>query len=62
MPSFRVIEHLDIVEYFGFRILSRNKYLSPDIFTFQSFKEALYDCIVITVSSSAHAWDDVGML
>lgn len=61
MPSFRVIEHLDIVEYFRFCIFSGYKYFFPDTFMFQSFKEAFHDSIIITVSSSAHTGNDVGV-
>lgn len=58
MPSFRLIEHLDLVEYFGFSILSDYKYLFPDTFTLQGFKEAFHNVIIITASPSTHAGNE----
>lgn len=59
MASFGIVKHLDIAEYFGSGFLSGNKYVFFDTLFFQGFKKALRNSIVIAVSSSTHAGNDV---
>ena len=59
MPSFRVVEHLDIAEYFGSGFLSGDKNFLFDTLFFQGFKKALCNGIVIAVTPPAHAGDDI---
>lgn len=59
MPSFWIVEHLDIVEYFCSGFLSGREYFLSDTFQFQRFKKALCNGVIVVVASSAHAEDDV---
>ena len=59
MTSFWVVKHLDIVKNLRSGFLPGNKYFLPDTFPLQSFKKALCNGIVIAVTPSTHAGDDV---
>ena len=59
MPSFRAAEHLDVFEYFRCCHLTCSKDMLSDRFTFERLEKVFSHGIVITVSPTAHAGNDV---
>ena len=54
MTSFGIVEHFDVSENVLSCFIAVFIYLSFDLFSLQKLKETLCNCIVVTVSSSAH--------
>ncbi len=55
MQSFSVIESIDVVSDGSRRLLESLVLLPVDFFDFEASEEALHWCVVVTVSSVAHA-------
>ena len=52
--AFRIVEHFDVVEYIPPCVFSSFVCRPSDAFPFQQVEESLSDCIVMTVSTTAH--------
>jgi hypothetical protein len=59
MTTLRVVKHLDVIEYITTSVLSCGVNFPLDPFPFQQLEEALSYGIVVAVSSTAHAGDQV---
>ena len=62
MFALQVVEHLNVVEYILPRIISGFVGFAPDAFALQEVEEAFGNCVVVTVSSAAHAMFKIVLL
>ncbi len=59
MPAFAVVKHLDLIEYIVACLIPAAIYLALDPLEFEQLEETLGNCIVMAVTSAAHAADQV---
>ena len=55
MLAFRIAKHLDVIKHILPCSIARGVRPPPDAFPFQQVKEALGDCIIMTIPAPAHA-------
>lgn len=59
MTALGVVEHLDVVEDIAACFTAGRIDASADAFTLEQLEEALSHCVVVAVTASAHAADQV---
>ena len=59
MAALRVVEHLDVVEDIGSRVIAGRIDLAADAFALEQLEEALGHSVVVAVATPAHAADQV---
>ena len=59
MAALRVVEHLDVVEDIGSRVIAGRIDLAADAFALEQLEEALGHGVVVAVAATAHAADQL---
>lgn len=59
MPTFGVIKHLDVIEHITASFFASGIGFSSDAFALQQLEKAFCHGVIVTVTASAHAADQV---